>query len=246
MQRRHVLIANEQMERNIHCWAFGHAGPPLLAFPTAAGMAHEWDKHGMIDALAPLVEAGRLRIYCPESNVSVAWTDAERHPAERMELHRRYERFVIESFVPKVRIDAGLPADAPIACAGASLGGMYAGLFALKFPDVFDWALCMSGRYLATAFTGGFSNLDVYYNNPLAFVPNLQGAELHRVYRTHLVLVCGRGKWEGGCIEETEALADLCAAKAIPHTRDIWGHDSYHDWPWWFRQARHHLGMRFP
>jgi len=39
--------------------------------------------------------------------------------------------------------------------------------------------------------------------------------------------------WEKGCIEETHALADLLAARSIPHDRDIWGFDVNHDWPWW-------------
>ena len=33
-----------------------------------------WEAQGMIDALAPLLEGGRLKLYCPESNVAEAWT----------------------------------------------------------------------------------------------------------------------------------------------------------------------------
>jgi len=124
--------------------------------------------------------------------------------------------------------------------------GMIAALFALKQPETFRWALCMSGRYRMTFLTGGFSNLEIYLSNPLAFVPNLEGAELERVRRhTFLTLVCGQGPWEEGCIEETQELADWCERKGIPHERDIWGHDSAHQWDWWRRQAMHHFGRRF-
>jgi len=88
--------------------------------------------------------------------------------------------------------------------------------------------------------------LDVYLNNPLAYVANLAGEPLDRVRRnTHLVLVCGQGAYEEGCIEEPQALADLFDQKGIPHQRDIWGHDVAHQWPWWKRQARYHLAQRF-
>ncbi len=90
--------------------------------------------------------------------------------------------------------------------------------------------------------TDGFTSGDVYFNNPMAYVPNLDGEQLERVRRnTHLVLVCGQGKWEDGNIEDTQALAELLAAKGISHERDLWGHDVSHEWIWWRRQALHHL-----
>ena len=76
---------------------------------------------------------------------------------------------------------------------------------------------------------------------------NLEGAELERVRNyTHLVLVCGRGAWEDGNIEDTEALAEILARKEISHLRDMWGHDVSHAWSWWKRQARHHLAAWLP
>jgi esterase/lipase superfamily enzyme len=228
----------------MHLWAYGSYGPPVLVFPTAAGFAHEWQAHGMIDALAPLLRAGRLKVYCPESNVGEAWTHRERPLAWRLERHRAYERFVIDVLVPWIRQDCRWP-EARIHLAGSSLGGMYAALFALRFPELFPDAVCMSGRYLATALTHGEEHPELYFLNPLAFVPNLHGAELDRVRRTHLTLVCGQGRWEEGCIEETIALAEILAHKAIPHERDLWGFDVFHDWEWWRRQAVHHFGRRF-
>ncbi|UCF67246.1 MAG: transposase, partial [Acidobacteriota bacterium] len=91
-------------------------------------------------------------------------------------------------------------------------------------------------------FLAGAGSLDAYFNNPMAFVPNLDGEMLERVRRgTHLVLVCGQGQWENGNIEETQRLADLLGDKGISHEKDLWGHDVSHEWPWWQRQAVHHF-----
>jgi esterase/lipase superfamily enzyme len=123
---------------------------------------------------------------------------------------------------------------------------MYAATFALRHPEAFDWALCMSGRYQVRHFMEGHDGADVYFHNPLAFAPNLSGKALDHVRaNTFLTLVCGQGKWEEGCIEETIALADVCERKAIPHERDIWGHDVKHDWEWWKRQAAYHFAKRY-
>jgi esterase/lipase superfamily enzyme len=244
MKKRLERIHSPQLDRGISLWSYGHFGLPLVVFPTAAGFAHEWEAQGMLDALAPLLDSGRLKLYCPESNVAEAWTRRDGDAAWRIGRHAAYERFVVETLVPRIREDCRTPG-IPLATAGASLGAFYAANMALKHPEIFRWALCMSGRYKMTHFTDGFSNADVYFNNPLAYVGNLDGEPLERIRRnTHLVLVCGQGSFEEGCIEETQALADLCAAKRISHERDIWGRDVSHGWNWWQRQAQLHLGRK--
>ena len=245
MKKRHIMLESEAMGRRVHVWCFGHFGAPVVVFPTAAGFAHEWDRQGVVDALAPLLAAGKIKLYCPESNVSKAWTDKKTDPSWRIGLHLAYERFVLEDLVPGIRADCNAP-EIRIAAAGASLGAFYAVNFALKQPEIFHYALGMSGRYQAYNFTGGFSNLEIYFNNPMAYVPNLSGEALERVRKhTHVTLVCGQGAWEEGCIEETHQLADLLAHKEIGHTRDIWGHDVSHDWIWWKRQSLLHLNKTF-
>lgn len=244
MHRSHDLIRSPSLGRDVHLWSFGDFGPPLLVFPSAAGFAHEWQAQGMVDVLAPLLEAGRLKLYCPESNVSQGWTDKAAHPADRIKRHQAYEAFILDTLVPAIRRDCRTP-DLPIAVTGCSLGAMFAATFALKHPTVFPAALCMSGRYAATAFTDGFTDGNIYFDNPLAFVPNLAGPHLDRARKTHLTLVCGRGKYEEGCIEETIELASVMHRKTIPHTLDLWGSDVSHDWIWWRRQVAHHLGGAF-
>jgi esterase/lipase superfamily enzyme len=245
MRRRHEMIPSQSMGRSMHVWCYGHWGAPVVVFPTAAGFAHEWDAQGMLDALAPLINGSKIKLYCPESNVSQTWTDKEGDPAQRAQRHRDYEHFVLHELVPFIRHDCANP-EIRVGGTGCSLGGFYAANFALKFPEIFHYALCMSGRYDMNEFTGGHASPDVYFNNPLAYVPNLNGEPLERVRRqTHIVLVCGQGPWEEGCIEETIRLADVLAHKGISHERDIWGHDVSHNWVWWERQARLHLGKTF-
>lgn len=245
MKRRHEMIESSAMGRRMHVWCFGHWGAPVIIFPTAAGFAHEWDRQGMVEALAPLINSGKIKLYCPESNVSQTLTDKETHPTVRLKRHLAYEQFILDDLVPSIRRDCNSES-IRIAAAGASLGAFYAANCALKQSEIFHYALCLSGRYDLTYFTEGFSNSDVYFNNPMAYSPNLAGDHLEKVRtNTHLTLVCGQGKWEEGCIEETHRLADILEAKDIPHFRDIWGQDVSHDWIWWQRQTVHHFRQTF-
>ena len=245
MRRSHEMIESAAMGRRVHVWCYGHWGAPIVVFPTAAGFAHEWERQGMLEVLSPLVHRGKIKVYCTESNVSEAWTNKEADPRWRIRRHMAYERFVLGDLVPAVRADCR-SSEIRMAAAGASLGAFYAANFALKHPETFHYALCLSGRYDATNFTGGYSDTDIYFNNPIAYASNLEGEALERVRgQTHLTLVCGQGKWEEGCIEETHQLGDVLGAKGVSCQKDIWGHDVSHDWIWWQRQALFHLEKTF-
>jgi esterase/lipase superfamily enzyme len=244
MSARHVLLEDAGMGRRVHCWCFGELGRPLVVFPSNAGVAHEWQKSGMIDALGPLMAAGRLKIYCPETNVSRSFS-GEGSVHERMAHHQAYERFVLNTLVPFIRQDCRQP-EVPMVATGCSVGALYAALFVLKHPETFQQALCLSGRYRSSTMFGGASSPDLYLNDPLAFLPNLSGAALQRVRRqVHLTVVVGRGAHEHGCIPETAEFGAWLDRKGIPHHVAFWGTDSAHSYEWWRKQAFHYLSQIF-
>ena len=240
MSSRHVLLDSPALGRRAHVWCFGDVGTPVVVFPSNAGVAHEWQQSGMVDALGPLFAAGRIKLYCPESNISQTFS-GEGSVDARMEGHRRYEQFVLETLVPFIRQDCRSP-DARLLATGCSMGALFSSLFALKFPEVFSGALCLSGRYRGTRIISDPWSESLYFNDPLAFVPNLEGAALERVRRqTHLTLVVGQGPFENSCIPETLELGGWLQRKGIPSHVGLWGHDSRHDYNWWQRQASHYL-----
>jgi esterase/lipase superfamily enzyme len=220
--------------------AFGHYGAPLIAFPSGGGQFYDFEENGMIGAVAPLINAGRLKVYCPESLDHESWL-AHLDPHERALRHGAYEHFVTDTLLGAVRADCR-DGSLPAALTGCSLGAFHAANFALKYPHLFPYALGLSGRYDLEAITGPSSSPEVYFNNPVAYVSNLEGAHLEFVRQnTHLVLVCGQGAWEDKCLRETHRLADLLLEKGVSHERDIWGHDVEHHWTWWQKQLAYHL-----
>ncbi len=248
MSARHWLLESSDIGRRVHMWTFGEVGQPLVVFPSNAGVAHEWRHGGMIDALAPLLGAGRVKIYCPETNVSKSFS-GEGSVAQRMAHHAAYERFVMNTLVPFIRKDVKNPR-ARMVATGCSVGALYSSIFALKHPETFKRALCLSGRYRTSWFFEGGARRpndeNLYFNDPFAFLPNLRGAALERVRRhAHLTMVVGQGANEGGCFPETMEFGSLLRSKRIPHHVAVWGKDSSHTYPWWQKQARHYLSHMF-
>lgn len=223
--------------------AYGHYGRPVLVFPSEQGRAWDFESNGMVAAVAGLVEAGRVKLYCVDTFDSATWADASVPLEERARRHGEYESWIVDQVVPFIHADCGGPAD--IATAGCSMGAFHAVNFALKRADVFPLAMGFSGNYDPSAWRAWGDRAEAtYFNNPIDYVGHLGGDHLDWLRsRVSLLLVCGQGQWEDttGALPSTRRLAELLAGKAIRHELDLWGHDVPHDWPSWRAQWAHHL-----
>jgi esterase/lipase superfamily enzyme len=220
--------------------AYGHWGRPLLAFPSELGKRWDWESTGMVAALAPLLEAGRVKLYCIDAADEWSWRADHLPLEERARRHGDYERWVLEAVAPFVRGDTG----GEVIVAGASFGAYHAANFALKRADLFPLAICLSGVYDVSVVGWGERGDAVYFNNPMDYVEHLHGDHLDWLRsRVSLLLVCGQGQWEDttGALESTKAFASLLDGKGIRCELDLWGHDVPHDWPSWRAQIAHHL-----
>lgn len=246
MKRRYDQIYSPALNRDVEVISFGHFGAPIIAFPSGGGRFFDFENNGMIGAVEHLIEAGKIKVYCPDGIDRESWLNDWADPHWRGVNHGAYQDFILHNLVPAIRFDCQ-DNDVRIGLTGCSLGAYHAANFALKYPHVFHYSLCMSGRYdLETIMGQSSGSQEVYFNNPMAYVHNLHGQTLDHVRgNTHVALVCGQGAWEGKCLAETHRLADLLRDNGISHERDIWGHDVEHHWYWWRKQIAHHLGKTF-
>ena len=220
--------------------AYGHWGRPLLAFPSELGKRWDWESTGMVAALTPLLEAGRVKLYCIDAADEWSWRADHLPLEERAHRHGDYERWVLEAVAPFVHADTG----GEIIVTGASFGAYHAANFALKRADLFPLAICLSGVYDVSVVGWGERGNAVYFNNPMDYVEHLHGDHLDWLRsRVSLLLVCGQGQWEDttGALDSTKAFASLLGGKGIRCELDLWGHDVPHDWPSWRAQIAHHL-----
>jgi esterase/lipase superfamily enzyme len=222
--------------------AYGHYGRPLLVFPSEQGHANDYEDRMMISSVAHLIDSGRLKVYCVDSYDAQSWQDKSVPLEERARRHGRYEEWIFDHVVPWIFEDCGGPRD--IMVSGCSFGAYHAANFALKRADLFPVALCQSGVYDVSVVGWGERGDATYFNNPMDYVPNLEGDHLVWLRdRVRIQLVCGQGRWEDttGALESTKAFARLLADRGIPHELDLWGHDVPHDWPSWREQIAYHL-----
>src|SRR5262245_54503712 len=51
------------LSREMELLIFGHAGPPILVFPTSMGAFFEYEDRGMVAALSQKLNQGALRLF---------------------------------------------------------------------------------------------------------------------------------------------------------------------------------------
>ena len=224
--------------------AYGHWGRPVLVFPSEQGRAWDFENNGMVDAVADLIDAGRVKLYCVDSADGWTWSDNSVPTEERARRHEQYENWIRTDVVNRIAADCGGTLE--IATLGCSLGAFHAVNFALKHAHIFPLAMGFSGNYDPTTWHAWGEQGDAtYFNNPMAYLANTEGDHLEWLRsRVSLLLVVGQGAFEESptrALSSTHAFADLLSRKGIRHELDVWGYDVPHDWPSWQAQLRHHL-----
>ncbi|MCS6789707.1 MAG: alpha/beta hydrolase-fold protein [Bacteroidia bacterium] len=217
---------------------YGHAGAPFLAFPAQESGHRNLEEFGLIDAIRPFIEEGKVQFFTVDSYDAESWTSRDLPMPERGPRHEAFVKFIREEVIPYIRSFT----DQPIWTTGVSMGAYHAANFIFRFPHDFGGVIALSGVYELSGFLGEYSDEWVYYNSPLWFLPNLNDSYyLDELRKKKIILCVGQGAWEEPMLTHTRQMAEVLAHKGIPAWVDIWGHDVNHDWPWWKVQLPYFL-----
>lgn len=216
---------------------FGHAGAPVIAFPTSMGRFYEWEDFGMVGALANHLEQGWIQLYCVDGIDGESWYNRGLSPHWRAVRHNQYEGYLLNEVVPLIRSQN--PVDFLITT-GCSFGAYHAANLGFKHPEVVSRVLAISGQYDLNFILHGDFDQDCYFNSPMAYLPNLTDERYLGAMRTHLQTILCVGGWNDICHHGTQALAGVLRDKGIPHTLDVWD-QAWHDWPWWRQMVLKHI-----
>jgi len=207
-------------------------------FPTAGGDAEEIERFHLVDALGPLLEAGRVKIYSCDSVAGRAMLAEEGTAQYRMWLQDQFEQFVHSELVPAIRDDCR-DEEVGVITAGSSIGAFNALALLCRYPDAFTHAICLSGTYDLDRFLRADPTDDWYFSSPLHFVPALEGEPLAKLKERFVLLASGEGDAED--IGESWRMADVLGAKGIPNRVDAWGPEWPHDWVSWRKMLPQYL-----
>ena len=242
------------MQRELNSWyspalgqempiaTYGYYGFALLMVPTAAADYLEYERFQLMDHLAPLVDAGKVKVFSINSINTESWLNKQMEGAHKGIRHNQFNEYVYNEVVPFIRNSSSW--ETPIITTGASFGALHAMNLFLKRPDLLNGTIAMSGVYDLTEYTNGYYDEQVYYNSPSHYIPNLSDHDvLEQIRRGRIIMATGQGDYEDP--NANRRFSDVLHSKGISHELDLWGHDVTHDWPTWKKMLPHFLETRF-
>jgi len=235
MQRVQDAFQSRIMERPAEYLWYGHSGRPLIMFPTSGGRYFENEERGLTESLHDYVVEGRLQICCIDAWNNESWSATSLHPAERVQRHDRYDRYLSEEMVPMVAARAGR---ADVAVYGASLGAYHAVNFAARHPEQVARCIALSGLYDVNRLLDGHWDENCYYHSPTAFVSNMDDGWCDRLRSVEWVIATGEND---SLVEETRNFSHILRTKNVPVHSEIWPGVFGHDWPFWIEHLRRFL-----
>jgi len=236
MDREYHKHHSNYLRREMELLVFGHAGEPVMVFPTSGGRFYEFEDQGMVGALAGKINAGQLQLFCVDSVNNESWYDREVHPRMRIARHMLYERYLLNEVLPLVR---EMNREGRVLALGCSFGGYHAANLALRRPEIFSGFISLSGAFDPSPFLDGYYDEDCYFHLPTHYLPGLSDPWfLERFRENRFVLATG---WDDHCLAENRRLDGILHSKGIAHRFDVWQAENSHDWPTWRSMAAQYL-----
>jgi esterase/lipase superfamily enzyme len=227
MQRRYEKWFSPALGRDMELLRFGWSGFPVILFPTSMGRFFQYEDTGLVAGLGDKLERGELQLFCVDSVDAESWYDESVHPALRGRRHEAYDAYVRDEVVPYVRHRAER---ADLGLFGCSFGAYHAANFAGRHPELVTKAVCFSGVFDVSRFIDGYWDDTDYYNSPVCFIANMEGAVLEGVRRVEWVIATGEFD---ELAPDNRRFDAVLSDKGVPHHTEIWPGVNGHDWPFW-------------
>ncbi len=159
MQRRTTSWYSPNLNMEMPLVSYGHAGPPLLMFPTAAADYLEYERFQLMDSIRSFVEGGKVKVFSVNSINNDSWMNDYVHPKHKTYMHNQFNYYVFDEVVPFIKTHTSY--ETPIIVCGASFGALHSMNLFLKRPDLINGVIGMSGVYDLTEYSKGYFDDDV-------------------------------------------------------------------------------------
>jgi len=231
VQRDYIKEYSHSLGRDMELLHFGHAGTPLLAFPTSMGRFYQWEDFGMVEALSDLLQSGAVQLICVDSVDGESWYARDRPVADRVARHLQYEAYIVDEILPRIP-------ERPVV-SGASFGALHAVLLPARHPTRVLGVIALSGALDTARWLEGYHDDSTYFTNLMAFLPGLTDeAYLSPLRAMHpKVVVTGEGDPN---VDDSVKLAALLRDKGVEVGLEIWPGWA-HDWPYWKDMIRRYI-----
>ena len=232
---------SDRIGRFMNIKIYGSYGMPVIAFPCQDKQSDDFHNHGMIDVLAPFIEAGRMKLFCLDSNdnetvSSLSWDKG--YAGYKLDM---YHEYLIREVLPFVYERQGGYCE-PLLI-GMSMGASHASNNFFRRPELFSGFLGLSGKYDIASFFCGYMDEHIYNNSPVHYLRNMPSDHpwIKEYNKKKMVVVIGKGAYEFLVADSNYELERIAKEKGINIEFHFWDENFVHDWISWKYQMPYFL-----
>ena len=246
MQYEETVWYSERLHRDMRIRIYGHYGPAVIAFPCQDKLSDDFYHNGMIDALAPFIDGGRMKLFCLDANDDETVSLGCYNPGHGAYMLDQYHEYVIHEVLPFV-YDKQCGYCLPYLI-GASMGASHAANHFFRRPELFSGFIALSGGYDMSRFFPNHMDDYVYRNSPVHYLAGMgiDHPYIQEYNQKAMVVVVGEGAFEYLVRYTAVWLKTITDEKGIHVWYNFWDGNSIHDWPSWRYQMPYFLDKILP
>ena len=157
METQYFRAYSPALGREMECKVYGHAGRPVLFIPCQDGQFIDFEAFHMTDTWRPWIESGQVMVFSIDTIDKETWSAQGSNEYWRARRHEQWIRYIVDEMVPFIHSMAkmrnGWHTNPGIMLFGCSMGASHSVNLFLRFPDIFDRMLALSGLYTVSAVT---------------------------------------------------------------------------------------------
>ncbi len=236
MKKKHHTWKSPSLGREMNICVYGTSGTPVIIYPSEEGKCTEWEETGMIELLGEQLEQGYNQLFCVDSVSDESLLNKNVEPYVRVSRLKQYEQYVTDELIPFIHEQNSNPY---IINTGVFLGAYYALLFALKHPEQVGKVIGLSGTYNIKPYLDGYYDDNVYYNNPVDFIPNLnENNILDKISRLDIRLLTYANDPQRN---QSERMSETLWLKYLEHNFYVWDQKVSDPWDLVASMVKEHL-----
>ncbi|MBX9669936.1 MAG: hypothetical protein K2X93_20100 [Candidatus Obscuribacterales bacterium] len=237
MHREYHKWHSDSLGRDMELLVFGHNGARVFVFPTSMGRFYDWENREMLNVLNKHIESGWLQVYCVDSVDTESWYNYDASPKYRAHRHLQYHSYIVDEVLPFSKQKNDNPF---VIATGASFGAYHAVNIALRYPELFNRALGMSGIYDISKWTDGQYDDAIHQSNPIELVRCMNDCPQHLAKVKNLDIIFPIGR-DDPAYRVNANFSQVLWDRGVWHAFREWDGNA-HDWPFWQEMILHYIG----
>ena len=236
MNREYHKWYSSRLGRDMELLVFGHAGLPVMVFPTSGGRFYEFEDRHMIGALSGRIDGGHLQVYCVDSVDMESWYNRNVPPRWRIARHMQYEDYLFSEVVPLIRLKNQRRASR---LARLQLRRLSRRQHRPPPSRHFHRHVVHVRRIRSHQLSPRLLRPGLLLQ-PAHALPAQPSDPWYFDHYRHNTYILATG-WDDQCLGQNQNLDRIMSNKGIPHKLYTWDSYNAHDWPTWERMVREYL-----